>query len=100
MHTQTIHDAFAEMIRKPAVHHSLNISGTHSRLMRWRVRHNFGISIDTKIKYLQRAGYRLDQFQYTDADLVSLINFTLRSGIQAKEFGPAYILEKWKKACS
>jgi hypothetical protein len=100
MHTQTIHDAFLELIEKPRVHHMLKITGNHAGYMRWRVRHNLGITLDTKIKYLQRAGFRLDQFRYTDADILDAIKFTLRSGAQAKEFGAAYIFDKWTRSDS
>ena len=96
MHTPTIHQAFEKMIAQRAVHFTLQTSSGNVRYMRWRLKNNLAIPLDTKIKYLQLAGYRLDQFQYTEADLVNVIKFTIRTSEQARAFGAGFVLEKWK----
>lgn len=96
MHTEILHEAFKEMINKPAIYNTLKISRTHVMYMRWRVRNNLNITLNTKIKYLQKAGYRLEKYQYTDADLMDLVIFSFNVSKEARGFGAAYIIEKWK----
>lgn len=64
--------------------------------MRYALRHGKRITLDTKIKYLQRAGYSLEQFKYNDGDLINLVRFVLAASVQTKALGAGYILDKWK----
>jgi len=38
----------------------------------------------------------MEQYMYTQKDLVSLINFYNKSSSAAKNLGTEYIIEKWK----
>lgn len=98
MYIPAIHEAFCEMIQQPLIQRRMRISGHHARYMRWRIRHGKKISLEIKLKYLQRAGWRLDQFKYTHDDLIDLVRFVIKTGDRARQFGPSYIVEKWEKA--
>jgi hypothetical protein len=45
---------------------------------------------------LQRAGYRLESFQYTDKDVVEAIRFAIKASQFTRKMGAEYVFEKWK----
>lgn len=100
MNADSIHADFAKLISRRAIHRQLGISSGAIRMQRRRLATGGNISLDTKLKLLQRSGWRQEELAYTQKDLVAAVRFSLNSGKDAREFGPEYLVEKYlrKKA--
>lgn len=95
MNIDAIDTAFADLIAKRGVYKDLNITMTHLKQLRYKLKHGQGISTDLKLQLLQRSGWRQDQAQYTRQDLVSLLKFYERTSQVARDVGPEYVVEKF-----
>ncbi|THU34249.1 hypothetical protein FAM09_24840 [Niastella caeni] len=98
MNIEKVHIAFKQVIGTPGIYHKLNIPKNNVAQYRWKLKRNVHITIDKKLWVLQRAGYRLESFQYTDKDVVEAIRFAINASQATKKMGAEYILEKWKSA--
>lgn len=98
MNTTVIDNAFAEMIHRKGVYKSIGITKTYQHQLRHQLRRGIHITYDQKLRLLQRSGWRQDDVQYSRKDLLEAIAFTIRTSAAAREFGPAYVLEKWELA--
>jgi hypothetical protein len=66
------------------------------RHLRYKVRHNRnGISMDLKIRLLQKSGWLQDDRIYNRKDLVSLARTILKSSQAARDHGAEYLVDKW-----
>lgn len=95
MNTDDINKAFADLLATRGVHHQLGITSSAVRSLRFKLSTGAGISTDTKIKLLQKSGWRQDQFSFSQKDLVAAVRFALGSSAAAKEQGPEYLVEKF-----
>jgi hypothetical protein len=98
MNIEKVHNAFKEVIGKPGIYHKLNIPKNNVAQYRWKLKRNVYITIDKKLWVLQRAGYRLESFQYTDKDVVEAIRFAISASQVTRNMGAEYLFEKWKAA--
>jgi hypothetical protein len=100
MNIEKVHETFSEMINIPGIYRRLKITKNNVAQYRWKLKRGVHITIDKKLLLLQRAGYHLDSFKYTDRDLAEAIRFTIRASNATKNMGPEYLLEKWKASKS
>ena len=96
MNIELIHQAFECVVNERGIYHKLKIPKNNVAQYRWKLKRGIHITIDKKLSVLQKAGYRLEVFEYSDHDLIEVIKFTIKSGQVAKELGPEYILSKYK----
>lgn len=97
MNTDVIDKAFSEMIAKRGVHNQLKIKPGYAQQLRYKLSNNIGISTDTKLRLLQKTGWRQDNRTFTQADLVNCVKYALKKSATAKEFGAEYIVEQFLK---
>lgn len=101
MNTEGIDRAFKKLINTDGIHKKLKVTAGYIRQMRYRTNtagvNTSPVKVETKIKLLQRTGWRQDDVQYTQADLVAAVGFALRQGAAAKEHGAEYLVEKFLK---
>jgi len=100
MNIEKVHSAFKEVIATPGIYHKLNIPKNNVAQYRWKLKRNVNITLDKKLWVLQRAGYRLESFQYTDKDMVAAIRFVINASQATRNMGAEYLYEKWRKAVS
>lgn len=96
MNVHLIEKAFAELVGKPGIHHQLKIPKNNVAQYRWKLKRGKRITLDKQIRVLQKAGYRMEMFEYADKDMVEFARFILRAASSSKEMGAEYLLEKWK----
>jgi hypothetical protein len=96
MNLEQINKIFAEVINRPGIYHQLNIPKNNVAQYRWKLKRGIHITVDKKLSVLQRAGYNMQAFEWTDKDLVDAIRFALRQGDAARQMGAEYLFEKWK----
>lgn len=94
--TSLIDKEFEIMVKKWRIASQLGVSPVMLRHLRYKVKHNRAIRLETKIKLLQRYGYRLESFQYGDRDLVAALKFYNQASETARSMGVEYIIEKFK----
>ena len=92
-----IDKAFTELINKREIHTTLGISSQYVRTLRFKLKNNIGISADTKLKLLQKSGWKQDDKTFNRAALVSLLNFYKKTSQAARDHGHEYVIEKWEK---
>lgn len=65
--------------------------------LRYKLRNNIFISLELKLKWLQKAGIFVQSPNaYSREDLVSLLNYyTTRATESSKEIGVEYVVDKW-----
>jgi hypothetical protein len=95
MNTDDINKAFADLLATRGVHHQLGITSSAVRSLRFKLSTGAGVSTDTKIKLLQKSGWRQDQYSYTRKDLVEAVAFALRASAAGKGLGAEYLVEKY-----
>ena len=93
-----IETAFNELINKRGIHNICGRSLNSILQLRYRHRHYGNVSINTKVFFLQKAKWPMEQYVYTQKDLASLLTFYAKSSAAAKNLGIEYIIEKWKNA--
>lgn len=96
MNIEKIHAVFKEVISIPGIYHKLGIPKNNLAQYRWKLKRKIHITIDKKLWVLQRAGYRLESFQYTDADVIAAIRFAIDAAQSTRNMGAEYVFEKWK----
>lgn len=95
MNTDAIHEEFARMINTRMIGRKLGLTAAAVAAIRYKLKAGRTISIDYKMKLLQRSGWRQDERSYTYTDLVNAIRFALRQREAAQLYGPEYIAEKF-----
>ncbi|MGN7786801.1 hypothetical protein ACTJIJ_19870 [Niabella sp. 22666] len=96
MNTDRIHNDFERLIFQRGIYKELRLTAADVKAMRRSVRRGTGITIDKKLRVLQRSGWRQDAVVFTQADMVAFGKFVIESGASAKELGAAYLFEKWQ----
>lgn len=96
MHTETIDTLFSEVIGRRGIHRVVNKQLPAVLQLRYRHKNKGNVSMKTKLFYLQKAGVRMEHFQWTDGDMLSLLRFYINTSEMARMFGPEYVFEKWK----
>lgn len=96
MNTDLVDIEFRKMIMVSGAYKKLGISHQHQKLLRNHLKRGLSISIDKKIRLLQKMGWRSDQFIYSRIDLVNFANFIFTQGSSAKSLGAEYLLEKFQ----
>lgn len=96
--TEIIEKAFEEMIFQEKIFRKLDISCDAVTQVRHKVKTGKHITLDYKIKLLQRAGYRFDYPEYTRKEMAELVKFVLNTSEKAREFGAEYLIDKWRQS--
>jgi hypothetical protein len=96
MITEIINQQFAKMIGTSGIHRTLGITANHVKVLRHRIRHGQKISLDKKIKLLEKSGWDPGDRKWNDQDMIDLIKTCIRCSDAARQLGPGYILEKFK----
>jgi hypothetical protein len=104
MDKAAIDKAFEEMISQKGIEVKLDVDRNYVYQLRRRVKDeqdpaiasDRSIKLETKIDLLRKSGWREDDAKYTRSDLVSLVNFTLKTSQKARDFGAPYIVDKWE----
>lgn len=92
--------AFDEVIVRRGIHRVAGRSLPSVLRLRYRHRHFGNVSYNTKLFFISKAGVNMEAYQYSQSDLVSLLQFHERTSGMAREFGAAYVIEKWKQTQS
>lgn len=100
MNIEKVHSAFKEVIAIPGIYHKLNIPKNNIAQYRWKLKRNINITLNKKLSVLQRAGYRLESFQWSDKDVVEAIKFVINASQATRNMGAEYLFEKWREAIS
>lgn len=95
MNLELIDQEFYKAISQVGAHKKMGITYTHRKVLCHQVRRGKYISLDKKIRLLQRAGWRSDAFQYQRMDLLDFAKFILKTSAASKAHGPEYLLEKF-----
>lgn len=93
---QKIDDLFLKALKRHGAAKELGISVTYKSSLLYKQKNGQRISLDVKVKILKRAGLLPDGVFFSRADVISIINFTIRTSQAARDFGAAYVLEKWQ----
>lgn len=96
MNIEKVHAAFKETIAIPGIYHKLNIPKNNVAQYRWKLKRGVNITLNKKLWVLQRAGYRLESFQFTDKDVIEAIRFVINVSQTTRNMGAEYVFEKWK----
>jgi len=96
MHTETINHHFEKILNKRGVHQVVGKTSNAVRQLRYRKKQGENITLTTQLHFLQKSGVRLEQFQWTDKDMIALLKFYANTSEMARQFGPEYVLEKFK----
>lgn len=99
MNADRIHNDFERLIFQRGIYKDLRLTAADVKAMRRSVRRGSGLSLDKKLRVLQRSGWRQDAVAFTQADIVAFGKFIIESGASAKELGAAYLFEKWRNKC-
>lgn len=96
MNIEQIHFAFSEVVNTRGIYNVLGVPKNNVAQYRWKLKRNIHITLDKKLYVLQKAGYRVEQFQYTDAHLLDIVKFTIKAAQNTRDMGAEYVLDKWK----
>lgn len=96
MNIEKVHAAFKEVIARPGIYYQLGIPKNNVAQYRWKLKRGVNITLNKKLWVLQRAGYRLESFQFTDADVIDAIKFAINASQATRNMGAEYVFEKWK----
>lgn len=95
MNTDVIEKEFEKLLAKRGIYKMLGITSGDVRNYRYKLANGEPIKLETKLKLLQKSGWRQDDVKYTTQDLVSLINFYNKTSQAARNMGAEYVIEKW-----
>lgn len=98
MNTDVINTAFAKLLSEKLVGPKIGIKYNHAAQLRYNIRNGRGISMDTKLRLLQKSGWRQDDKVYSQKDLVEAVRFVIKQGIEAKAQDAEYLVEKWMRS--
>lgn len=96
MNTYIIDKAFAEMIVKRNVYKDLGITSSSVRTFRYNLKQGIPISLDTKLRLLQKSGWTQPANTFTRADMISFAKTWHKANEATKALGLEYALEKWE----
>lgn len=96
MNPQAIDKAFEELIFGKNAAARIGRPRRYVRLVRYYYRRN-RITYDLKITLLRKSGWQPDDIQYGSKDMISVLKFAFQRSQVARELGPEYILDEWKK---
>lgn len=91
-----IDSEFEKMVKRWRISAQLKISQVSLRRLRYRVKHGQPVRIETKIKLLQRYGFRFEDVKYSDRDVIEVLKFYEASTTAARAMGVEYVFEKFK----
>jgi hypothetical protein len=97
MNTDLLDTAFAALIKKRGVHNALGVEDNYVQQLRYKLKNGLAIRTDTKLRLLQKSGWRQDDRIYNRKDLIGFINFYNRTSQAARELGPEYVIQKWER---
>lgn len=97
MNVGIIHTEFERVVNLRGINHKLGVSKSVVAQYRWKLKLGINITLDKKLRVLQKAGCRLEVYEYTDADMVKAIEYTLKASQHTRAMGAAYLLEKFKQ---
>jgi len=89
---------FKKLVDDRYGHRKMKMTVNNKGSLRLRFRRGLGIKESTMRKYLQRAGIRINDTGYGDADVIAAIKFVIGKNKHAKNLGPEYLFESWKKS--
>ena len=89
---------FKKLVDERYGHRKMQMSRNNKSNMRLRFRRGLGIRESTMRKYLQRAGLRINDSGYGDADVIAAIKFAIGKNKHAKNLGSEYLFESWKNS--
>lgn len=95
MNIEILEKAFSELINIRGIHHKLQVKNNYVHQLRFKLKKGIHVSLDVKLRLLQKSGWRQDDKIYNRKDLVSIINFWKRSGKAARAMGTEYVIDKW-----
>jgi hypothetical protein len=95
MDISIIDQEFKKYIYTPKMYKQMRITHNHQKLLRNHLKRGISISLDKKLRLLQRAGWRSDKYSFTHSDLVLLAKFCINSTEVSRGFGPEYLVEKF-----
>jgi hypothetical protein len=96
MNPDVIDIEFRKAILVTGAYKQMGISHQHQKLLRNHLKRGIQISIEKKIRLLQKTGWRSDQFIYSRTDMVNFAIFILKQGSSAKTLGGEYLLDKFE----
>jgi hypothetical protein len=99
-----IHTSFAELLQPNHVglqrkRRAAGLTGKKAAWYRHQLKCNKKIALDTKIKWLERAGIDIGKgAMFTDRDMIDFLRFSRRKDSQrsAEMLGDEYLLDKYK----
>jgi hypothetical protein len=92
---EIINQAFQEMIATSRIHKKIGLTSIHVKTLRYQIRIGRKITIDKKLTLLKRSGWKYGTAKWTDQDMIDLLKFYDKLPAASRQFGPAYILEKF-----
>lgn len=100
MDLQEINNQFEKLLEKGvegiALRKKIGMSATQAATYRHDITNDSPISLEKKIRWLQKAGYKIaGDNGYSHNDLVGAVKEALRSSEAAKRHGAEYIVEKY-----
>lgn len=97
-----IHKTFDKLLEKGskarAARRAMGMSSNTCCYLRWRIKHYNDVRLQTKMKWLEKAGYDLGKTDgYSRADMVAFARFcALPKNARGLKLGYAYLMDKWE----
>lgn len=73
----------------------MRITRQHQLLLRYHLKKGIPISLNKKLRLLQRTGWRQPEHSYTHRQLVEAVRFALKASAAAQAHGAEYLVEKY-----
>jgi len=96
MDIDVIDKEFKKLISQRNVGPKLGETNNYIKQLRYKDKNGIGIGMETKIRLLQKSGWKQEDGTFTRKDLVSLLNFYKRTSQAARDMGPEYVIDKWQ----
>lgn len=97
MNTDAIDKAFTALLKEKSVYKKLGETDNYIKQLRYKLKNGIGVSMELKLRLLQKSGWRQPDETFSRADLVSLLKFNNRASQATRDLGPEYVIEKWEK---
>lgn len=97
MNTAIIDKAFKELIFKRGVHEELGVESHTIRNFRWKLNNDQPINLDSKIRLLQKSGWRQPAATFTRAEMISFAKAWNKASQAKKDLGIEYVLDQWER---
>jgi hypothetical protein len=95
MTIEIIDTAFRKMISERGSYRRMGISINYSAQLRYKTKKGITISIDLKLRLLQRTGWIPPDSRYTRREMVGAVRFCLSQGLAARDLGAEYLVDKF-----